>query len=162
MNETPTYRTLTERPLRRVGPDFVRYIVRSEDTGSSYFAFEVHTMPGGGPPLHRHDYRECFFVLGGEYTFEIDRDGTLETITAGPGSSLTIPPGRPHTFHNNTPEFAHMIVIHTPAALQGFFEEVGVGVERLGDGQELTFDPGQIRRALAREGVEILAAPQHA
>jgi quercetin dioxygenase-like cupin family protein len=161
MSPAAIFHAPNERPLRRVGPDFVRYIVRSGETGGSYFAFEVHTKPGGGPPLHRHDYHESFLVLGGEITFQIDRDGTLATVTAAAGSSLYVPPGCPHTFHNNSHDYTHMVVVHAPAALEGFFETVGVEVKHLGEGEELVFDPAEIGAALAREGVHIIGANSH-
>jgi len=48
--------------------------------------------------LHRHAYREFFGVLEGSYEFTLKRDGKLEMIAVGAGSSVLVPPEVPHTF----------------------------------------------------------------
>ena len=73
------------RTLLVGGGDRVTYKVRSAETGGAYFCFEVSTTPGFGPPLHKHSYRELFYVLEGTYEFTLERDGTLETITGAAG-----------------------------------------------------------------------------
>src|SRR5438477_6352766 len=49
------------RTLLVGGGDYVTYKVASAETDGGYFCFEVSTTPGFGPPLHTHDYRECFY-----------------------------------------------------------------------------------------------------
>src|SRR5438477_11160006 len=88
------------RTLLVGGGDYVTYKVMSAETGGAYFCFEVSTTPGFGPPLHRHAYRELFYVLEGSYEFTFERDGRLETVVAVTGSSLAVPPDVPHTFKN--------------------------------------------------------------
>ena len=143
------------------GGDCVTYKVRGAETDGAYFCFEVQTSPGFGPPLHRHDYRELFYVLEGEYEFAVERDGEVETIRGLPGTSIAIPPNVPHTFKNGSDEPARLLFVHQPAALEEFFEECGVPMDRAGelpDGPE-TSDPAAMAAVLERNGVHVVGAP---
>ena len=86
MSERSIYRNPGEgRTVLVGGADYVTYLARGAETGEAYFAFEVSTTPGFGPPLHTHDYREFFYVLEGTYELTCeDADGELKTIDAGP------------------------------------------------------------------------------
>src|ERR1051326_8412067 len=67
------------------------------DTGGTYAITEGTTPPLGGPPLHRHSREdESFYILEGEFVFEVD--GKL--LQAGPGSSVFAPRGTVHLFQN--------------------------------------------------------------
>jgi quercetin dioxygenase-like cupin family protein len=138
--------------------DYVSYKVRSAETAGAYFCFEVSTTPGFGPPLHRHSYRELFYVLDGEYEFTLERDGRLETITGGPGTAVAIPPDVPHTFKNATERPSRLLFVHQPAALEEFFEEFGVPVSRPGEAPANAEppDPAAMGAALERNGVRIV------
>ena len=120
------------RTLLVGGGDYVTYKVASAESDGAYFCFEVSTPPGFGPPLHRHEYRELFYVLEGSYEFTIERDGQLETIAAGAGSAVAVPSNVAHTFKNASGGAARLLFVHMPAALEGFFEEFGVPVDRVG------------------------------
>jgi quercetin dioxygenase-like cupin family protein len=142
------------------GGDHVTYKVRSAETDGAYFCFEASTTPGFGPPLHRHTYRELFYVLEGSYEFTLERDGQLETIIAAAGSSVAIPPDVPHTFKNATDAPARLLFVHQPAALEEFFEEFGVPVERADDVSDLEPpDYAAMTAALERNGVQVVRAP---
>ncbi len=149
------------RTLLVGGGDYVTYRVTSAEAEGAYFCFEVSTTPGFGPPLHAHDYRELFYVLEGEYEFTLDRGAGLETIVGGPGTAIAIPPNVAHTFKNATGEAAKLLFVHQPAALEGFFEEVGVPVDRPGAQPDDNDPPdfAAMSAALERNGVRIVAAP---
>jgi quercetin dioxygenase-like cupin family protein len=149
------------RTLLVGGGDYVTYKVRSAETGGAYFCFEASTMPGFGPPLHRHAYRELFYVLEGSYEFTLERDGRLETLVAAAGSSIAVPPDVPHTFRNASEEPARLLFVHQPAALEEFFEEFGVPVGHARDGADDLEppDPAAMGAALERNGVHVVAAP---
>ena len=144
------------RTLLVGGGDRVTYKVRSAETGGNYFCFEVSTTPGFGPPLHRHDYRELFYVLEGEYDFTVERGGRLEKLTCGPGTAIAVPPNTPHTFKNDTDRPARLLFVHQPAALEEFFEEFGVGEE---SGEAGPPSPAEMVAALQRSGVSVLGPP---
>ena len=113
------------------------------------------------PPLHRHAYRELFYVLEGSYEFTIERDGQLETIVGGAGSSVAVPPDVPHTFRSASDGPARMLFVHQPAALEEFFEEFGVPVDRVGDVPDDLEPPdfAAMSAALERNGVRIVGEP---
>jgi quercetin dioxygenase-like cupin family protein len=144
------------RTLLVGGGDRVTYKVRSAEADGSYFCFEASTTPGFGPPLHRHSYRELFYVLEGEYEFTFERDGELETITGTPGTAVAVPPDVPHTFKNGTAAPARLLFVHQPAALEEFFEEFGVPVDA--DGASGPPDFGAMAAALERNGVHVVGA----
>jgi quercetin dioxygenase-like cupin family protein len=143
------------------GGDYVTYRVASAESGGAYFCFEASTTPGFGPPLHRHAYRELFYVLEGTYEFTIEREGQLETIVAGVGSSVAVPPDIAHTFKNAGDGPARLLFVHQPAALEEFFEEFGVPVDRVGDAPQDLEPPdfAAMGAALERNGVRIVGEP---
>jgi quercetin dioxygenase-like cupin family protein len=144
------------RTLLVGGGDRVTYKVRSAETDGAYFCFEVSTTPGFGPPLHKHSYRELFYVLEGTYEFTLERDGTLETTTGAAGTTVAVPPDVPHTFKNASEGPARLLFVHQPAALESFFEEFGVPVsgETREDIQPPDFDA--MAAALQRNGVDVI------
>jgi len=147
------------RTLLVGGGDCVTYKVRSAETDGAYFCFEVTTTPGFGPPLHRHAYRELFYVLEGSYEFTVEREGRMETITGAAGTAVAVPPDVPHTFKNTSDGPARLLFVHQPAALESFFEEFGVPVAQRGEipGDLEAPDFGAMAAALERNGVEVLA-----
>jgi quercetin dioxygenase-like cupin family protein len=146
------------RTLLVGGGDYVTYKVASAETDNAYFCFEVSTTPGFGPPLHRHAYRELFYVLEGRYEFTLERDGQLETIEAGAGSVVAVPSNVAHTFKNATQGPARLLFVHQPAGLEEFFEEFGVPVDRVGEAPEDREPPdfGAMAAALERNGVTVV------
>lgn len=65
-----------------------------KDHGSGVSFFISHNRPGTGPKLHRHPYEETFLVQEGDVLFTLGED----TIEAGPGDIVVVPPGMPHKF----------------------------------------------------------------
>lgn len=147
------------RTLLVGGGDYVTYKVASAETDGAYFCFEVSTTPGFGPPLHRHAYRELFYVLEGSYEFTLERGGQLETIVAEAGSAVSVPSNVAHTFKNATDGPARLLFVHQPAALEEFFEEFGVAVDRVGGAPDELEPPdyGAMAAALERNGVRVVA-----
>src|SRR3954469_15144805 len=152
------------RTLLVGGGDYVTYKARSAETGGAYFCFEIATTPGFGPPLHRHAYRELFYVLEGTYEFTLERDGQTETITGADGTAIAVPPNVAHTFKNASDVPARLLFVHQPAALEEFFEEFGVPVARPGDVPDEAGPPefAAMAAALERNGVEIVGTPNAA
>jgi quercetin dioxygenase-like cupin family protein len=141
------------------GGDYVTMKTRGSEVDEQFCAFEVATTPGFGPPLHTHDWAEFFYVLEGEYEFQRVVDGDVETIVGGSGSTLSVPPGVPHTFRNSTSGTARMLIVHAPAGLEDFFEAYGVEVARVGDVPAALEppDPASMGEILPRYGVHVVA-----
>ena len=150
------------RTLLVGGGDCVTYKVRSAETDGAYFCFEVATTPGFGPPLHKHAYRELFYVLEGTYEFTLERDGRMETINGEAGTAVAVPPEVPHTFKNAGNAPARLLFVHQPAALEPFFEEFGVPIARPGEIPEGAEAPdfGAMAAALERNGVDVIVSSE--
>jgi len=143
------------RTIAIVG-DVYRFLATGSETLQAYASFEALVPPGGGPPPHVHTREaESFYVLEGEMTF---RAGD-ETVRAGTGAFVHLPPGLAHSFKNESGAPARMIITVTPAGLEEMFFEVGT---ELAEGTTTALPPTheEIERLLAaapRYGVEILA-----
>jgi glyoxylate utilization-related uncharacterized protein len=71
----------------------------------------------GGPPLHRHDFDEAFYILEGELVFQVED----ELITRRAGEMAFAPRGVAHTFANQTAEPARFVLVCTPAGFERYF-----------------------------------------
>jgi quercetin dioxygenase-like cupin family protein len=89
--------------------------LHSDQSGGALSVIE-NVMPGGapGPPLHRHDFDEAFYVLEGELTFQLDE----ALITAGPGEFAFAPRGVAHTLANQRGGPARYLLLCTPAGFE--------------------------------------------
>lgn len=104
--------------------DTYTILLRGEDTAGRYCLIDMHVPPGGGPPLHRHDFEESFTVLEGEVEMTFRGDKTM----ARAGETVHIPANAPHQFHNVSEKAARLLCICAPAGLERFFAEIGVRV----------------------------------
>lgn len=96
-------------------------LVSGEQSGGRYALIDMHVLPGGGPPPHRHDFEEMFHVLEGE--IELTFRG--ETLTARAGETVSIPANAPHAFRNVSSSPARLLCTVSPAGNEAFFMEVG-------------------------------------
>jgi quercetin dioxygenase-like cupin family protein len=163
MSSSATVRHRDEgRTMLVGGADFITYKVRSAETNGAFFCFEASSSPGFGPPLHRHAYRELFYVVEGEYEFTVEEDGDLKTIAGKAGTSVSVDADVAHTFRNAGASHGRLLFVHMPAALEEFFEEYGVPVSRPGELPEGLEPPdfAAMAAALERNGVEIVASPE--
>lgn len=139
--------------------DVYRFLTTGAETGGQYAQWEALVPPGGGPPPHVHQReQEGFFVVEGDITFQVRG----ETVVAGPGTFVNMPPGVPHAFRNASARPARMIITVAPAGLEEMFFEVGTA---LPEGAEAAPPPTPeaIQRLLAaagRYGIEI-QVPAH-
>ena len=110
---------MTELPPRRAGEVVA-------DTPERYAEIKLGTdelclvefrygpgLRGPDPHIH-HTHTDGFFVLEGEWTFEVGPDHEL--VTGGPGTLVLIPPGLVHTFRNESQAEARCVNIHAPSA----------------------------------------------
>ncbi|MEA2331971.1 MAG: hypothetical protein QOH58_2109, partial [Thermoleophilaceae bacterium] len=74
-------------------------LLRSEQTGNEVSVIK-NTVPARtkGPPLHKHDFDEAFYVLDGELTFQVED----QLVTAGAGELAFAPRNVAHTFTNRS------------------------------------------------------------
>ncbi len=94
--------------------------ISSKDTNGNLSVFEqIGFTPKGGPPLHIHPYQdEYFYVLEGEYQFQVDQD----KYHLSPGDTIFLPRNIQHAFIQLS-EKARVLVSYTPAGkMESFFE----------------------------------------
>ena len=98
--------------------------VSGDDTNGRFCVIDMHIPPGGGPPLHRHDFEETFILLQGE--IEATFRGKKSVVRAG--ETVNIPSNAPHQFHNASSKPVRLLCICSPAGQENFFQQVGVPV----------------------------------
>jgi quercetin dioxygenase-like cupin family protein len=92
-----------------------RILLRAEQTDGATSVIES-TMPprAPGPPLHKHDFHEAFYVLDGELTIQV-RD---ELHAVRQGELAIAPRGVPHTLANHREAPTRYLIICTPAGFE--------------------------------------------
>jgi len=95
--------------------------ISSKDTGGALAVFvQTGFTPRGGPPLHIHHFQdELFYVVQGEYLFQVGEDRhRLKT-----GDTIFLPRKVPHAFVQLTEE-GKMVVAYQPAGkMEEFFKK---------------------------------------
>jgi len=94
--------------------------IGGEDTIGALAVFEqTGFTPKGGPPLHIHPNQdEWFFIIEGEYLFQVGED----KYTMKVGDTIFLPRNVPHAFVQIS-EMAKTIVSYLPAGkMEGFFK----------------------------------------
>jgi quercetin dioxygenase-like cupin family protein len=99
-------------------PSPITVLLRSEETGGAVSVMRnTASADFPGPPLHRHDFDEAFYVLEGELTLQLGD----ELFTRGPGELAFAPRGTPHTFANLSGAPARFLLVCTPAGFERYF-----------------------------------------
>ncbi|HEY3728516.1 MAG TPA: cupin domain-containing protein [Solirubrobacteraceae bacterium] len=93
-------------------------LLRAEQTDGATSIIES-TMPARapGPPLHKHDFGEAFYILDGELTIQLRDDLQV----ARPGELVLAPRGVPHTLANESDAPTRYLIICTPAGFERHF-----------------------------------------
>ncbi len=122
--------------------------VSGQDTKGRCVVFDTLRPEKVGPPLHLHtDCDEWFFVMEGEFKFQVDQ----ETMHLKAGDSLTVLQDTPHAFVKTSEGVARLLVMHQPAVqMEAYFRTVIQQADQTIDG----------RRALAeKHGIRIVGQP---
>jgi quercetin dioxygenase-like cupin family protein len=122
---------------------------RGAETAETLTAFENVIAPGDGPPLHTHDTEgESWYVIEGSLRFRLGDD-----IQSAPqGSFVYVPPQTPHCFQNDGDTPTRILVLFTPAGMEGFFE-------RFAAFPPGTVDPTAFQEAGRESGMTVLGPP---
>jgi mannose-6-phosphate isomerase-like protein (cupin superfamily) len=139
------------------GNSLFEFLVPAAATGGALSVFRA-TMPEGfGPPRHIHTREdEVFLVLDGEALFDID--GRI--LTAGPGMTVFMPRGVPHTFRVQSP-VARMLGVMTPGGFEALFRNLGVAAaeRRLPPAGAVPFDVPAVMAEQERLGTRVVGPP---
>jgi mannose-6-phosphate isomerase-like protein (cupin superfamily) len=138
------------RPIHVIG-DEVTIKISSRDTGGAFAVFEGQTRPLHGPPLHLHrDQDEWWYIVEGEYRFEVDG----QEIHARAGATVFAPRGSRHTFQNIGTAPGRMVTTVVPGGLDLFFEELETAVPR-----GTAPDPAKMLPLFEKYRLELLGPP---
>ena len=89
-------------------------LLRGEQSAGQVSVTEVVVPPRAGPPLHRHDFDEAFYVLEGELIFQL----ADELTTTGAGELTFVPRNVPHALANHSDAPARYVLVCTPAGFE--------------------------------------------
>ena len=91
----------------------------ADSTGGAFTIFEENRPVDTGLHVHENE-DELFYVLEGEHVFHVgDRE-----FHAGPGGLVFAPRGVPHAQRRVVPRTGRVLVLTSPAGLEGFFREL--------------------------------------
>lgn len=123
--------------------------VPSEDTDGRLFIFEHADMGNGGPPRHLHyDQDEWFYVVKGEFAFEVGE----ERFTLRPGDSLYAPRMMPHAWAQVGDGPGTLLLAVQPAgSLEAFFME--------NCAMDSPPTPAEAERSFAAHGMRVVGPP---
>jgi mannose-6-phosphate isomerase-like protein (cupin superfamily) len=145
---------------RWYGNSLWEFLVPADATDGKLSVFQA-TMPEGfGPPRHIHTREdEVFLVLEGEAWFDIDGERQL----AGPGTSVYMPRGVPHTFRVRSP-VARMLGIMTPGAFEQLFRNLSMPARErtLPEPGTVPFDIPAVMAEQTRLGTQVVGPPMAA
>jgi mannose-6-phosphate isomerase-like protein (cupin superfamily) len=93
-----------------------------DDTAGSFFLSESVIAPGfPGPPPHVHEQlHDSFYVLEGTLTVLLGD----ETLAAGPGTFICVPPGIVHTFRNPGDQHVRFLNFNTPSGWEHYMRSL--------------------------------------
>ncbi len=141
------------RPTRTVtwlGTQYTITVDR-QDSGGIVGMFEAAVPAGEGPPIHvHHNEDEVIHVLAGEYEFWLD--GAISRL--GPGNSIFLPRGVPHTFHIVSETPGRNVTVLTPGGFETFFIDVAAQNLRIPE------DMDTLAKLSERYGIEFRGRPQ--
>jgi quercetin dioxygenase-like cupin family protein len=96
--------------------------ISSKDTIGNLSMFEYQGNEKGGPPLHVHPYQdEVFYILEGDYLFQIDND----KFKLKQGDTIFLPRQIPHTFTQLTDKGKMLFFFNPAGKMEDFFRTIG-------------------------------------
>jgi quercetin dioxygenase-like cupin family protein len=90
-------------------------LLHSEESGGHLSMMEnVVRAYSAGPPRHRHDFDEAFYMLEGELVFQVEN----ERITMRAGELAFAPRNAVHALANHSDTDARYLLVCTPAGFE--------------------------------------------
>ena len=102
-------------------------LCESGETGGAWSLFEEVVPFGMGPPPHRHDWDEAYYVLEGEIDFDIDG----QSVNSGKGDFNYLPRNTVHGFKGASSRPSRVLIFAAPAHGSEFFQELDQAVRSL-------------------------------
>ena len=130
-----------------IGGDHISIKATGDDTGGACTVIETIVPPHAGPPPHvHHRESETFYVVEGEFEFQVGDQKT----TATTGAFLFAPPDIPHQFRNASGRPGKLLIVCQPAGFENFIKEFSTLPTNVPP------DPAQMAAIGAKYGIEFL------
>lgn len=104
-------------------------LLHGEQTGGHVSVTEIVVPPhSAGPPLHRHDFDEAFYMLEGELIFKLED----ALVTRSAGEIFFAPRNAAHALANHADAPARYVLVCTPAGFERHWKRIAAdaaGVE---------------------------------
>ncbi len=126
-------------------------------TGGQLSVFRATSPRGFSPPRHVHTREdEVFLVESGDVTFEI----AGRQVAAGPGTSVYMPRGVPHTFRIDSP-VAQMLGIIAPGDFEHLFRALSApaDVRALPEPGTVPLDIAAVMAEQTARGTQVVGPP---
>jgi len=105
--------------LNGLSPNNIK--VSLKDTENNLTLFEYIGNEKGGPPLHIHPNQdEIFFIVGGEYLFQVGTEQHLLKI----GDTIFLPRNVPHTFAQISTTGKMIFLFQPSGKMEDFFRAI--------------------------------------
>lgn len=127
----------------------LRFLCDGPDTGGAWSLMEEEIPEGHGPPRHRHDWDEAYYVLSGTLNFVIEG----EEVRLDAGDFTYLPRNTVHAFKGASATPARVLIFAAPAHASDFFKELNREVRSLPD------DLAKVPEIGARHGIEVMPEP---
>ena len=127
----------------------LRILCDAEVTKGHWSLMEEEIPVGLGPPPHRHDWDEAYYVIEGALDFEIDG----KPVRVESGDFTYIPRNTVHAFKGASPSSARVLIFAVPAHSSAFFEDLNREVRTVPD------DLAKVPGIGQRHGIEFMPAP---
>jgi quercetin dioxygenase-like cupin family protein len=137
-----------------IGSVAVSTMIGGAETSGEFSLVELVGAPGSGPGPHIDPWRESFYVLDGDLTFQVEQDGAARTIVARRGDAVSIPSGVGHAFRVSSAEPARYLIASSPAGIDAFFADAGEPIDApIVPSETAPFDRERLRTAFAKYGL---------
>ena len=135
-------------PLKVLGMPLTM-LCEARETNGAWSLFEEEVPLGMGPPPHRHDWDEAYYILDGEIDFEIDG----QAVRANRGDFSYLPRNTVHGFKGASAGGARVLIFASPAHGSDFFHELNDEIRNLPE------DASKIPEIGEKHGVHFMPAP---
>lgn len=123
------------------------FLCDADDTDGTWSLMEEKIPTGLGPPPHRHDWDEAYYVIEGALDFEIGG----KPVRIEPGGFTYIPRNTVHAFKGASPSPARVLIFAVPAHSSAFFKDVNREVRTVPD------DLAKVPAIGLRHGIEFMS-----
>jgi len=136
------------KPLNVLGMPLT-LLCEASETNGDWSLFEEEVPLGMGPPAHRHDWDEAYYILDGQVNFTIDE----AAVTSSRGDFNYLPRGTVHGFKGASETPARVLIFAAPAHGSEFFHEISKQVRSVPE------DLAKIPGIGQRHGIEFMPPP---